>query len=84
VLAERRGLSSAASADKGFYYLGGLAEASETLLCFALMCLWPEHFGWWAYGFASLCALTIVRAYRRRRPHTLALSTARGDRWQTK
>jgi hypothetical protein len=24
------------------------------------MCLWPQHFGWWAYGFAALCALTIV------------------------
>jgi hypothetical protein len=24
------------------------------------MCLWPQHFAWWAYGFAALCALTIV------------------------
>ena len=60
VLAERRGLASVAYPNKGFYYLGGLTEASETLLCFALMCLWPEHFAWWAYGFAALCALTIV------------------------
>ena len=60
VLAERRGLASVAYPNKGFYYLGGLTEASETLLCFALMCLWPERFAWWAYGFAALCALTIV------------------------
>ena len=59
VLAERRGLASTAYAQKGFYYLGGLTEATETLLCFALMCLWPERFAWWAYGFAILCALTI-------------------------
>jgi phosphatidylglycerophosphate synthase len=59
VLAERRGLASSAQPDKGFYYLGGLTEGSETLICFALMCLWPEHFAWWAYGFATLCALTI-------------------------
>jgi hypothetical protein len=26
---------------KGLYYLGGLTEATETLICFALMCLWP-------------------------------------------
>jgi phosphatidylglycerophosphate synthase len=59
-LAEKRGLKSEAYAHKGLYYLGGLTEASETLACFALMCLWPQHFAWWAYGFAALCALTIV------------------------
>jgi phosphatidylglycerophosphate synthase len=59
-MAERRGLASDAYPNKGFYYLGGLTEASETLVCFVLMCLWPERFAWWAYGFASLCALTIV------------------------
>jgi phosphatidylglycerophosphate synthase len=58
VLAERRGLASTAYPRKGFYYLGGLTEATETLICFALMCLWPAHFALWAYGFAALCALT--------------------------
>ena len=60
VLAQKRGIASSAYPDKGLYYLGGLTEASETLLCFALMCLWPEHFAWWAYAFAVLCALTIA------------------------
>jgi phosphatidylglycerophosphate synthase len=60
VLAERRGLKSADYPTKGIYYLGGLTEASETLICFALMCLWPAHFAWWAYGFAALCALTVL------------------------
>ena len=60
VLAERRGLQSADYPTKGLYYLGGLTEASETLICFALMCLWPAHFAWWAYGFAALCALTVL------------------------
>jgi phosphatidylglycerophosphate synthase len=60
VLAERRGLKSTAYPKKGLYYLGGLTEASETLLCFASMCLWPQHFAWLAYGFAALCALTIA------------------------
>jgi len=60
VLAERRGLASMAFPEKGFYYLGGLTEATETLLCFGLMCLWPDKFAWWAYGFASLCAMTIA------------------------
>lgn len=60
VFAERRGLASDAYPNKGLYYLGGLTEATETLACFALMCLWPAHFAWWAYGFAALCALTIA------------------------
>ncbi len=60
ILAERRGLASVAYPDKGLYYLGGLTEASETLICFALMCVWPERFAWWAYGFAVLCGVTTV------------------------
>jgi phosphatidylglycerophosphate synthase len=59
-LAAQRGLKSVVYPDKGLYYLGGLTEASETLACFALMCLWPQWFALWAYGFAVLCALTIV------------------------
>ena len=60
VLAERRGLASAALPDKGFFYLGGFTEATETLLCFALMCLWPAQFAAFAWGFAVLCVLTTV------------------------
>lgn len=60
VLAERRGLKSTAYPTKGLYYLGGLTEATETLACFALMCLFPERFPLWACGFAALCALTTV------------------------
>ncbi len=60
VLAERRGLKSEDYPQKGIYYLGGLTEATETLLCFVLMCLWPQHFAWWAYGFGVLCTLTIA------------------------
>jgi phosphatidylglycerophosphate synthase len=58
VLAQKRGIASSAYPNKGLYYLGGLAEATETLICFALMCLWPAHFAWWAYGFSALCAVT--------------------------
>ena len=59
LLAERRGLRSNDYPDKGLYYLGGLTEATETLICFALMCLWPAWFAVWAHGFALLCGLTI-------------------------
>jgi len=60
VLAEKRGLKSEDYPQKGLYYLGGLTEATETLACFVLMCLWPQHFALWAYGFAVLCVLTIL------------------------
>lgn len=59
-LAERRGLCSTAYPSKGFYFLGGLTEGTETILCFVLMCLWPMQFPWWASGFAVLCGLTII------------------------
>ena len=57
-LAAQRGLKSDAYPTKGIYYLGGLAEATETLLCFASMCLWPAHFALFAYAFTVLCVVT--------------------------
>ena len=60
VFAERRGLHSDDYPRKGIFYLGGLTEATETLICFALMCLWPGQFALWAYGFALLCVVTIA------------------------
>ena len=58
VLAARRGRTSTAFPRKGFYCLGGLAEATETLAVFTLMCLVPAWFVPLALGFAALCALT--------------------------
>lgn len=60
VLAAKRGLTRTAMPDKSFYFLGGLTEATETLLFFAAMCLWPQHFAALAYAFAALCAITIA------------------------
>ncbi|HMC14351.1 MAG TPA: CDP-alcohol phosphatidyltransferase family protein [Albitalea sp.] len=59
-LAAQRGLKSLVYPNKGIYYLGGLTEGTETIACFALMCLWPQHFALFAWTFAALCALTIV------------------------
>ena len=58
VMAAKRGLSNLATPNKSFYFLGGLTEASETLICFMAMCAWPGLFIELAYGFAALCALT--------------------------
>ncbi len=64
LLAERRGLTAADYPQKGIYYLGGLTEGSETLICFAAMCLWPQHFAVLAQVFAALCVLTLATRLR--------------------
>jgi phosphatidylglycerophosphate synthase len=58
VIAEKHGMKSLAYPSKSFYYLGGLTEGTETILCFVLMCLWPSHFALFACIYAALCALT--------------------------
>jgi phosphatidylglycerophosphate synthase len=58
VIAAKRNVTNLAVPDKSFYFLGGLTEATETLLVFVAMCLWPAHFALWAYGFSVLCAVT--------------------------
>jgi phosphatidylglycerophosphate synthase len=58
IMAAKRGLSSEARGRKSLYYLGGLTEGTETILCFALFCLWPDAFTPVAWGFGALCWLT--------------------------
>jgi phosphatidylglycerophosphate synthase len=58
IMAEKRGQKSTAYPSKGFYYLGGLTEGFETVLCFVAMCLWPQHFALIAYVYAAMCCLT--------------------------
>lgn len=60
VMAERRQLASKTFPAKGIFYLGGLTEATETIVCFVLMCLWPMYFAIFAYVFAVLCGVTIA------------------------
>lgn len=60
VIAAKRGLHSAAYPNKSFYFLGGLTEATETLVFFVAMCLWPALFVPLAYLFAAMCTITIA------------------------
>ena len=60
IVAEKNRIASTAFPDKSFYFLGGLTEATETIVALSAMCLWPEAFPLIAYGFAVLCAITIV------------------------
>jgi phosphatidylglycerophosphate synthase len=58
IIAEKRGEKSDAYPSKSFYYLGGLTEGLETIICFAMMCLWPQHFALLAYIYAAMCCVT--------------------------
>ena len=57
-LAAKRGITSMEYPDKSFYFLGGLAEATEMLIVFTAMCVWPRYFPQLAYIFAAICAIT--------------------------
>ncbi|MBT8360523.1 MAG: CDP-alcohol phosphatidyltransferase family protein [Deltaproteobacteria bacterium] len=58
VLAERRHISDLRLPGKGIYYLGGLAEGTETIVFFILICLFPVRFPILAWIFATICYLT--------------------------
>lgn len=58
VLAAKRNMTNLAYPDKAFYFLGGLTEATETLVFLLAMCLWPRQFALLAYVFSALCAVT--------------------------
>ena len=60
-IAAKRGDETAAHGRKSFFYSTGLAEGAETILVFIAMCLFPGWFGPIAYGYAALCALTVIQ-----------------------
>ena len=60
VIAAKRKWDNLAYPNKSFYFLGGLTEGFETLLCFIAMCCWPGYFSELAWGFAALCVVTLV------------------------
>ncbi len=60
VLAAKRHLTTTAQGEKSIYYLAGLAEGFETIVAFALMCLWPTWFAAIAYAFAALCIVSAM------------------------
>ena len=57
IMAERRSLADQRLPNKGFYYLGGLAEGTETIVFFILICLLPSLFPVLAWIFGGVCLL---------------------------
>lgn len=60
IMAEKRGEKSTAYPSKAFYYLGGLAEGFETIVCFVAMSLFPSRFALIAYVYAAMCCVTTL------------------------
>ena len=60
VMAEKRKMETSARGEKSLFFTTGLAEASETLAVFVLMCLAPQWFAALAYLFAAVTFYTTV------------------------
>jgi phosphatidylglycerophosphate synthase len=60
VMAARNQLSDPVVPRKSLYFLGGLAEGTETIACLSLFCLMPHHFVPLAWGFTLACWITTV------------------------
>ena len=63
ILAEKRALSDFREA-KSIYYLGGIAEGSETIAFFAAFCLFPSAFPVLAFIFGITCIVSAVLRVR--------------------
>lgn len=60
-IAAKRGAETSQHGTKSFFYSTGLAEGAETIAVFVAMCLAPAWFAPIAYGYAGLCALTVIQ-----------------------
>ena len=56
--AQKRGISTEIRGKKGFFYLGGLTEGSETIIFLVIVAYWPDLFVPLAFVFGSLCWVT--------------------------
>lgn len=45
---------------KSFFYIGGITEGFETILCFVMMLLFYEYINYIAYIFGILCWITFI------------------------
>jgi len=58
IMAEKRKITTTSQGIKSLYYIGGLAEGTETIAIFVAFCLFPGWFAWIAYAFAAICFVT--------------------------
>lgn len=58
ILAEKHGLETRSRGEKSLYFTAGLMEGTETILCFAILAVWPDLFWPVALVFGTLCLMT--------------------------
>ncbi|MFD2176833.1 CDP-alcohol phosphatidyltransferase family protein [Veronia pacifica] len=58
IMASKRNIDNPVYQNKSLYYIGGLTEGTETIVCFVLFCLFPAHFSTLAWVFGALCWVT--------------------------
>ncbi|MBC2835169.1 CDP-alcohol phosphatidyltransferase family protein [Paragemmobacter straminiformis] len=60
VLAEKRGMQTDGRGEKSLYFTAGLLEGTETIVFFALLCLFADGFVPLAAIFGTLCLVTAL------------------------
>ena len=60
IMAEKRGMQTEQRGEKSLFFTTGLAEATETIAVFALMCIFPAWFSFFAWLFAMICFYTAL------------------------
>ena len=61
VMAAKRGRETEAHGKKSFFYNTGLAEGTETIIAFVLMCLMPQYFTIIAAIYSVMCVVTVFQ-----------------------
>ena len=59
-LVEKNKLLISENQEKSFFYIGGITEGFETILCFILMLLFYDFINYIAYIFGTLCWITFI------------------------
>ena len=60
IIAQKRGISTEIRGKKGFFYLGGLTEGSETIIFLLVVAFRPDFFVPLAWVFGCLCWITTI------------------------
>ena len=59
-IVEKNKLLISKNQNKSFFYIGGITEGFETIICFIMMLLFYEYINYVAYIFGTLCWITFI------------------------
>ncbi len=59
-IVEKNKLLISENQKKSFFYIGGIMEGFETIICFIMMILFYEYLDYIAYIFGTLCWITFI------------------------